>query len=69
MCKHIKYPEERRQDEFDVLLKQMIKDQKLVADLLFKEVCLTVENNTLKDRVAVLEGFVEEVGKMAKTIK
>ena len=55
MCKDIKYPEERKQEEFDRLLRQMIQDRKTVERLI--------------DRLTVLEGFVEEVGKMAKTIE
>ena len=43
------------QEDFDRLLKQMVKDRKFVAQLI--------------DRLTVLEGFVEEVGKMAKTIE
>jgi len=34
MCKDIKYPEERKQEEFDRLLRQMAKDRKFVERLL-----------------------------------
>ena len=69
MCEDIKYPEEAKQDEFDRLLKQMVKDRKMAADLLFKEARLMGENRCLRDRLSVLKGFVEEVGKMAKALK
>jgi len=55
VCEDIKYPEERKQADFDRLLRQMVKDRRLIEGLI--------------DRLTVLEGFVEEVGKMAKTIE
>lgn len=55
MTEQIKYPEELREDDFDRMVDRMVKDRKLVEQML--------------DRLNVLEGFVEEVDRIAKNIK